>query len=922
MIEFMERKVELLALEKAASLLGITGNGDVVAQFSLGCMYISGEHGVAQDLQKGMGLLEKAAEQGSAEAQAILKGILQKSEKEDANAQFKLNKEPELLEKAAKGDSEAQYELGCLYVAQDTKKGEGLLEKAAEQGHAGAQYKIGMIYSRGLGGVTQDTQKGKGLLEKAAEQGHAEAQCALGSMYPHGKYGEAKKRELVEKKWELLEKAGNGDAGAQCTLGWMYVSGDGVAQDKLKGRGLLEKAAGQGHATAQCALSIMYPHDEYGEAKKTELVEKKWELLEKARNGDAGAQCTLGWMYVSGDGVAQDKLKGRGLLEKAVGQGHAGAQYALSMIYFSGLGGVSQDKPKGRGLLEKAAEQGHAGAQYALGSMYLHGDHGVAQDTQKAKGLLEKAAEQGHAQAAYYLSQMYCMVCMLGQHLPQDRQAAKRFWQNAAWGFEKDGASEASWCEDAHLEALALICAAQTGDIKTLQRMSHTLLVLEVELDSSGRTVLHVAAAEGTLEVVQWLVAKGVCLETADQAGSTALHFSVQHKHTAMTEWLVTKGAKVDSRDMFGKTPLFSAAQKGCVAEMKFLVANGADIAATSIVGSTVVHSAAMLGQLAVMKWLAKQDGIDMAATSAATHDSNTLTALHIAVICGHLAVVNWMIKTLVVDAGTLGAFATPTTNEAMPLHPLAIVAEREARGETRRQATLAHEKLVKQSAKVGTLMLAATSMYEKKDWRSAKQMALQVLAMFPHFDAAHTLVRNVDKIDERLAEEMMASLLEGEADGAGAGKGGKRGPPQDLSPCTPLFSPPIQNRVSSLHSPVGSMEAELAKLRVGDGKKAPFSAAPFVFASNSAEDSALPPLTTAPFTFGGGSQDTAAAATKTAALAPVGVDGKNQSDITGARHFLSKVKVSRCCATTMRTALTRCCVTHCCATTMHTALA
>jgi hypothetical protein len=84
--------------------------------------------------------------------------------------------------------------------------------------------------------------------------------------------------------------------------------------------------------------------------------------------------------------------------------------------------------------------------------------------------------------------------------------------------------------------------------------------------------------------------------------------------------------------------------------------------------------------------------------------------------------------------------------------------------------------------------------------------------------------------------------------------------PSQDLSPCTPSFSPPNQSSLSSLHSPVGSIEAELAelaKLRVGDGEKAPFSAAPFVFASNSAEGSAPPPLTTASFTFGGGSQDT-----------------------------------------------------------------
>jgi hypothetical protein len=78
-----------------------------------------------------------------------------------------------------------------------------------------------------------------------------------------------------------------------------------------------------------------------------------------------------------------------------------------------------------------------------------------------------------------------------------------------------------------------------------------------------------------------------------------------------------------------------------------------------------------------------------------------------------------------------------------------------------------------------------------------------------------------------------------------------------DSPPYTPSFSPPTQRPLSSLHSPVGSIQAALAKLRVGDGKKAPSSAAPFVFASNSPEGSAPPPLTAAPFTFGGGSQDT-----------------------------------------------------------------
>jgi hypothetical protein len=64
---------------------------------------------------------------------------------------------------------------------------------------------------------------------------------------------------------------------------------------------------------------------------------------------------------------------------------------------------------------------------------------------------------------------------------------------------------------------------------------------------------------------------------------------------------------------------------------------------------------AAMCGQLAAMKWLAKQDGIDMAATSKISDSS---TALHLAVMYGQLDIVDWMIQTLVVDARMMDAFA------------------------------------------------------------------------------------------------------------------------------------------------------------------------------------------------------------------------------------------------------------------------
>ena len=46
-------------------------------------------------------------------------------------------------------------------------------EKAAKQGHVGAQYSLGNCYDEGKG-IVQDYEKATEWYEKAAKQGHAE----------------------------------------------------------------------------------------------------------------------------------------------------------------------------------------------------------------------------------------------------------------------------------------------------------------------------------------------------------------------------------------------------------------------------------------------------------------------------------------------------------------------------------------------------------------------------------------------------------------------------------------------------------------------------------------------------------------------------------------------------------------------------
>ncbi len=59
-------------------------------------------------------------------------------------------------------------------------------KKLAEQGHASAQYNLGVMYANGRG-VPKDEQQAVVWYRKAAEQGHASAQYNLGNMYANGR---------------------------------------------------------------------------------------------------------------------------------------------------------------------------------------------------------------------------------------------------------------------------------------------------------------------------------------------------------------------------------------------------------------------------------------------------------------------------------------------------------------------------------------------------------------------------------------------------------------------------------------------------------------------------------------------------------------------------------------------------------------
>ena len=102
-----------------------------------------------------------------------------------------------------------------------------LWKPLARNGHAKAQYHIGIFYKDGLG-VEQDLTKAAKLLQMAAEQDDTEALIELGNMYA---YNVGVKRDYARalEYYRLATELGN--YGVLSVLGYMYENGEGLEQN-------------------------------------------------------------------------------------------------------------------------------------------------------------------------------------------------------------------------------------------------------------------------------------------------------------------------------------------------------------------------------------------------------------------------------------------------------------------------------------------------------------------------------------------------------------------------------------------------------------------------------------------------------------------------------------------------------------------
>lgn len=219
-----------------------------------------------------------------------------------------------LFESAYAGDVSAQCEIGSTYF-NFGKYVEAYewFEKAAEQGHPEAQYKLGLCYGEGKGVPFNSNEKAK-WLRLAAEQEYVDAQVDLGMSYFSEDINEAA-------QW-LLRAAKQGHVGAQFLTGILYNQGKGHPQNDIESAKWMLCAAKQGHSMAQYSFGLCCAEGKGVTQDHKEAI--NW-IRRAAEQGCSDAQFSLGGYYYDGECVLEDYVESYAWYVVAVMSGNESA---------------------------------------------------------------------------------------------------------------------------------------------------------------------------------------------------------------------------------------------------------------------------------------------------------------------------------------------------------------------------------------------------------------------------------------------------------------------------------------------------------------------------------------------------------------------------------------------------------------------
>ncbi|KDD72708.1 hypothetical protein H632_c2992p0, partial [Helicosporidium sp. ATCC 50920] len=114
--------------------------------------------------------------------------------------------------------------------------------------------------------------------------------------------------------------------------------------------------------------------------------------------------------------------------------------------------------------------------------------------------------------------------------------------------------------------------SAAYGDLESLQRLSELSPRAIFSPDAQGYYALQWAALNGRLAALEWLLSRGVPIDSTDPSGQSALHWAAVRGSLPCAEALLRAGAQLQAPDSRQYAPLHVAAQYGQAAFIASLV--------------------------------------------------------------------------------------------------------------------------------------------------------------------------------------------------------------------------------------------------------------------------------------------------------------------------------------------------------------
>ena len=403
--------------------------GEPMGMTALGFMYENGR-GVARDNSQAVDWYGRAAALGNEAAKANLK---------------RLNEIAPAPKPAAQDLDEIARRADAAYTRQDYATAAPLFQQLADSGRPWDMYRLGYMYDYGQGFRQSDAQA-VAWYRRAAEEDDPGGMNNLGVMYQNGR-GVA--QDYAQAVFWFRKAAEKGEPMGMTNLGVMYENGRGVARDNSLAVDWYRQAAALGDKDAEAGLKrlsrIAAPPKlsakDLGKiAKRADAAYARQEYAKAAPlyqqladSGQAGAMAELGFLYLSGRGVARDDAQAVAWLRKAAENGNATAMDNLGSMYSQGRG-VSQDDAQAVDWYRKAAENDNPTGMTNLGLMYKNG-RGVAQDDAQAVAWFRKAADKGGPTGMALLGGGYAT----GQGVAQDDAQAVAWIRKAAEKGEPTG---------------------------------------------------------------------------------------------------------------------------------------------------------------------------------------------------------------------------------------------------------------------------------------------------------------------------------------------------------------------------------------------------------------------------------------------------------------------------------------------------